>query len=117
MLLSDGNSLIPNVSCCPCVLRLTSTAQPERELSEHGQRKGIQGAQLCRDDAHKHRSHDQHTGGTDTVSKYVTRVEVENKTCLSAVWSIDMKAQAKSNLVPLALTLSLFLFQISALGI
>lgn len=91
------NCSISTVSPCPCVLRLTSTAQPERKLPEHGQRKGIQGAELCRDAAHKHWSHDQDTGGADTVSKYVTLMHMGNKTRsttlhLSVMYGLNMTA-------------------------
>lgn len=68
------NSSIYTKRCLLFVLRLTSTAGVEWELCKHGQRKGIQSAELCWDDANKRRPHDQDTASTATVSKCVKQM-------------------------------------------
>lgn len=69
-----------------CVLRFTSSAQPEWQLPEPGQRKGFQGAELCRDSTDEHWTHDQDTCGTNAVSKYVTP-----NTVMSEMYSLNIK--------------------------
>lgn len=97
-----------------CFLRLTSTAQPEWELPKHGKRKGIQGAELCRDAANKHWSHDQNIGGTATVSKYVTIYVTLMHMGYKQTWARAKRAwswkQYVCNVVPLAVTLSILWF-------
>lgn len=56
--------------CLTNVFRFTSTAQPQWELLERGQREGIQSSEFRRNTPDKHRPHDQDPGGANTVSKY-----------------------------------------------
>lgn len=92
-----------------CVLRFTSSAQPEWQLLEPGQRKGFQGAELCRDSTDKHWTHDQDTCGTNAVSKYVTP-----NTVMSEMYSLNIKTTTTHSWSSV-LRLIVLWFQISGL--
>lgn len=86
------------------VFRLTGTARPQRELPEHGQREGIQGAELRGNAPNKHRSHDQDPGGANAVSEY------ERRTTQKRLYIVDL--QNRMTLV----NFDTLWLQISALG-